>query len=85
MAAPKPILYTENSTHLKERRVIDTVLKLREAKGEPFMYECITQLDLSFGQATMLQNKQITLVMEDDLGKYELVPGPDRRVVKRRL
>lgn len=74
---PRPVIPTTD----KLRYLISQLLN----KPKPVLYESDEQYDLTMGQVELLQKSQITFIMSDDLGKYELVLGPDRHIVKRRL
>jgi hypothetical protein len=57
----------------------------RNAAGKPILHETSRQYDLTIGQVRFLHSIQVTLLMKDDEGYYELVEGLDNRVTKRRV
>lgn len=85
---PRP-KYSYNSATNKEAAkkhyIIDKWLSARQRQGGPVVIEHNEPMDLTVGQIMLLNHKEISVIMADDLGKYELALGPDRRIIKRRL
>jgi hypothetical protein len=72
----KPMLPVTNPTGMLMNKVL--------AMRAPVLHEIEASVELTIGQVRLLNKKQITLIMTDDQGRYELAEGPDMSVVKRR-
>jgi hypothetical protein len=76
-----PFLPTFNATSLLFKKLLDQ----RWLQGGPILVESEIQHNLTIGQVILLKREEITLIMKDGLGKYELVQGDKLDVVKRYL
>jgi hypothetical protein len=76
-----PFLPTFNATSQLFKKLLDQ----RWLQGGPILVESEIQHNLTIGQVILLKREEITLIMKDDLGKYELVQGDELDVIKRRI
>lgn len=79
----KPIVVQMNRR--PESALLDKLVSQREQSGAPVLHETDLQYDFTVGQLKLMEMHNLSVVMTDDLGKYELAVGPELRVIKRRL